>query len=395
MEEIRWISKEDNVDYALVDGKEIYLVGTAHVSAKSVELAEETIRNVQPDNVAVELCDPRYQSLQDPDRWKNMDIIQVIKEGKAYVLLAQLMLAGFQKKLGEHLKVKPGAEMMAALAVAKETGANITLADRNIRVTLKRTWASLGLWSMLKVISAMIVGLFSGEKFEEEDIERLKSSDALEELMREFSDALPEVRTALIDERDMYLASKIREAEGQKIVAIIGAGHVPGIKKWINKPIDRDALEVIPSPKKLTKTLAYCIPLLVFAIFIYGFYAADVETSMQMIKYWLVINGAFGGLGALLAAAHPITIISAVIVSPFTSLNVTIAAGWIAGLVEAYLKKPRVKDLELIADDMSTVKGFYTNRVSHILVVMALTNLMGSIGTFIGIERIISLLPPS
>ena len=140
------------------------------------------------------------------------------------------MLAGFQKKLGKHLKVKPGAEMMAAIEIARKHDMSITLADRAIRTTLKRTWSALGFWSMLKVISAMIVGLFSNEQFEEEDIERLKSSDALEELMKEFSEALPEVRTALIDERDMYLASKIREADGKRIVAIIGAGHVPGIK---------------------------------------------------------------------------------------------------------------------------------------------------------------------
>jgi len=383
---------KDNVDLIKLNGRSIHLVGTAHVSQTSVDLAEEVIREVKPETVAVELCESRYKSLQDPNRWKNMDIVSVIREGKSYVLMAQLMLAGFQKKLGNQLDVTPGAEMIRAVAVANDIDSEILLADRDIRTTLKRTWASLGFWSMLKLIFAMIAGLFTGEKIDEAEIERLKNSDALEELMREFSEALPEVRTALIDERDQYLAAKIKNAPGQSIVAIVGAGHIPGIKQWIEREVDLSALETVPSSRKFGKIIAWGIPLVVLGIIGYGFYSAGVGKGVEMFETWFWINASLGAFGALLAFAHPLTILAAFVASPFTSLNPLIAAGWVAGLVEAMIKKPRVSDLETIADDVSTLKGLWNNRLSKILLVIALTNLFGTIGTFIGIERITSLL---
>ena len=373
----------------LPENRQITIVGTAHVSRKSVELAEEIIREVAPDSVAVELCEPRFQSLRDPDRWKNTDIVQIIKEGKAYVLLVQLVLAGFQRKLGDHLQVKPGEEMMQAVTVAEELDIPVSLVDREVKITLKRIWGNLGLWSTIKVIGAMIGALFTTKEIDSEEIERLKSADALEELMKDFSDALPGVREALIDERDMYLAQKIKDTPGDSIVAIIGAGHVPGIKKWIHQDIALAPLEELPKPKKIRKVIAWSIPVLVAALIIYGFFSSGAETSIDMITAWVVINGVMGALGALLAGGHVITVLTALIASPFTSLNPFIAAGWVAGLVEASFRKPRVSDLEHIADDISTVRGAYRNRVSKILLVVCLTNLFGSIGTFIGLERIV------
>lgn len=383
-------SIKDNVDLVKLDGKSIYLVGTAHISQSSADLAEEVIREVEPDCVAVELCESRYTSLQNPDRWKNMDIVSVIRSGKVYVLMAQLILAGFQKKLGSQLNVKPGAEMMRSLEVAKDIGVPTVLADREIRTTLKRTWSALGFWSMMKVIFAMIAGLFTQEKIDEAEIERLKSADALEELMRDFSEALPEVRRALIDERDQYLAKKIREAPGDKVVAILGAGHIPGIKDWITKDIDLDALEEIPAPKKTGKMISWGIPLLVLSLIGIGFYNAGLEKGIDLFETWFWINAILAGVGATIALAHPITIAAAFIASPFTSLNPAIAAGWVAGLVEAMLRKPRVSDLETIADEISTVRGVWTNRVSRILLIIVLVNLFGSIGTLIGIKEIVS-----
>lgn len=367
----------------------IYIVGTAHVSRKSVELAESTIREIKPDVVAVELCEPRFTSLRDPDRWKNTDIVQIIKEGKTYVLLAQLVLAGFQKKLGEHLQVKPGEEMMKAVSVAEELSIPIALVDREVKITLKRIWGKLGFLSMMKVLFAMIGALFTTKEIDSEEIERLKSADALEELMKDFSSALPGVREALIDERDMYLAQKIKESSSGTIVAIIGAGHVPGIKKWIHQEVDTASLETLPAAKRFRKVIAWSIPLLVVGLILYGFLSSGLDTSLNMAIAWVLINGILGALGALLAGGHPITVLTALIASPFTSLNPFIAAGWVAGLVEASIRKPRVSDLEHIADDISTIRGIYRNRVSKILLVVCLTNLLGTIGTFIGLERII------
>ncbi|MCB0328129.1 MAG: TraB/GumN family protein [Bdellovibrionales bacterium] len=383
---------EENVDQIRLSNKTVYLVGTAHISQKSVELAEKVIREQKPDSVAIELCESRHASLLDPERWKNTDIVSVIRSGRAYVLMAQLVLASFQKKLGDQLKIKPGSEMLRSAEVAQELGLNLVLADRDVRTTLKRSWSALGFIGTMRLIFSMIASLFSEQKIDEEEIERLKKSDALEEMMAEFSEALPEVRTALIDERDQYLASKIREAEGQTIVAIVGAGHVPGIHKWITEEIDLDTLEVIPAANPVWRIIGWLIPVLVLSLFVYGFYQSGISKAFEMAATWFWINGAFGGLGALLALGHPLTILAAFLASPFTSLNPLIAGGWVAGLVEAMIRKPRVSDLEQVADDIATFSGLWSNRVSRILLVVALTNLCGTIGTFIGIERVSSLL---
>ena len=385
-------SLEENVDHISIDGKSIHLVGTAHISQASVELAEKVIREQKPDCVAIELCESRHSSLMDPDRWKNTDIVSVIRTGKSYLLMAQLALASFQKKLGDQLNVKPGSEMIRAAEVGKEVDAQLVLADRDVKITLKRSWSALGFTGTMKLLFSMVCGLFSSQQIDEAEIERLKKSDALEEMMKEFSEALPEVRTALIDERDKYLAYKIRQAPGDSVVAIVGAGHCPGIRKWIDKEIDLSSLEEIPPSKKLWKVIGWLIPLLVIALFGYGFYQSGMDKTIDMFQSWFWINGAFGAFGALLALAHPLTILSAFIASPFTSLNPLIAGGWVAGIVETMIRKPQVKDLETVADDISSFSGLWKNRVSRILLVIALTNLFGSIGTFVGMGKISSLL---
>ena len=382
----------DNVTKLQVGKKEIFLIGTAHISQDSVDLVDKVIKEEKPDSVAVELCNPRFESLRDPNRWKNLDLFSVIKEGKAYVLMAQLVLAGFQKKIGGGLNIKPGAEMIKGIEVAEEINANLVLADREVKTTLKRTWANLSIFSIFKVIFAMFAGLFSSDQISKEEIERLKSSDALEELLKDFTKTFPDVRETLIDERDKFLAQKIKESTGPKIVAVVGAGHTPGIKKYIYEDIDIESLSNIPKPKLIRKILPWLIPGLVVALIIYGFIQADFGTALDMVYIWIVINAFAGGLGALVALAHPITILVAAIVSPFTSLNPFIAGGWVAGLTEAFIKKPRVSDLETIAEDLVSVKKIWSNRALKVLLVIISTNLFGSIGTFIGIERVINVL---
>jgi pheromone shutdown-related protein TraB len=212
--------------------------------------------------------------------------------------------------------------------------------------------------------------------------------------MKDFSDALPGVRTALIDERDQYLASKIFSAPGKSIVAVIGAGHIPGIKRCIGEDIDLETLEQIPPPKKLSKIIAWTIPSIVLGLICYGFYTAGTTLGFEMLEAWFWVNAILASFGALLALAHPVTIIVAFFVSPFTSLNPFIAAGWVAGLCEAAIRKPTVADLESISDDVSTMRGLWTNRLSRILLVIALTNLFGMLGTFIGAKSIAEMLWP-
>jgi pheromone shutdown-related protein TraB len=383
---------KDNLDLIRLHDKEIYLVGTAHVSKSSEELVETTIREVQPDCIAVELCDSRYQSLKDPERWKNTDLFSIIRSGRSSVLLAQLILAGYQKRMGDKLNIRPGAEMMKALSLADELKVKTTLADRDVRTTLKRTWSALSFWQTLKLPFTVLMNLSAEQEIDEKEIERLKSSDGLEEVMREFSEAFPAVRNALIDERDRYLSRKIADAPGKKIVAIVGAGHVPGIKRQIGAPIDLAELEVIPRAKLSSKIISWLIPVLVVGMIVAGFFFYDLKTSYNMVVAWFWITGISAAIGSAICLAHPLTILTAFVTAPITTLHPLLASGWFAGLVEAAIKKPRVSDLETILVDINSVRGLWRNRVSRTLLVVAFTNLAGSIGMVIGTKVVASML---
>lgn len=374
----------ENVHFFERDGREIYVVGTAHVSAKSAELVEEVVREIHPDSVAVELCPPRYRALKNPEEWKNTNIVQVIKQGKTFLLLAQLLLSGFQKKIGKKLGVKPGAEMLKAVEVAEELGAETVLADREVTITLRRTWGNLGFWGGFKLLATLLAESFApAQDLSEEEIERLKTADVLEEAMQEFAQAMPQVRESLIDERDKYLATKISGAPGNKVVAVVGAGHVPGITKYLYEQIDLAPLETIPPPSKWGKVLGWGLPLAILSLIIYGMLTAGRDVGTQMLLDWVIVNAVAGALGSLLALAHPITILVSLLVSPFTSANPAIAAGWVAGLLEATLRKPRVEDFEMLSEEPMSIKLIYKNRVTRVLLVVILTNLMGGLGTFL------------
>ena len=386
------VSQNQNVEHIVIGDKEYFLVGTAHVSKDSVELAENTIREVRPDSVAIELCKSRYESLKDPERWKKTDIIAVIREGRAFVLLTQLLLAGFQKKLGKQLQVKPGEEMMRAASVAEEVGAEQVLADRDVKITLKRTWAQIGFGTIIKLLASSLRSLFDPKQFSEEEIEKLKNPDVLDELMREFSKTLPQVKTPLIDERDQYLSQKVRNAPGHRIVAIVGAGHVPGMKKLIHESIDIAPLDQMPQKSPAKKMLRWSVLAIFILVLLYAFIHTGMSTGVQMIKSWFWVTAIFSGIGAALCLAHPLTILSAFLCAPFTTFPPLLAAGWVAGLVEAVLRKPRVSDFERIVDDISSFRGAWTNRVSRIILIMAFTNITSALGAAWGAKIIITLL---
>ena len=374
-----------NKHHLFVEDKEIILVGTAHVSNESADLVERVIEEEKPDTVAVELCQSRYQAMTDQNRWQETDLIKVIKEKKAFLLLSNLMLASFQKKIGKKLGIKPGEEMLRAIKTAKEVEADIHLADRDVRTTLSRTWRLMGFWTKCKLLFQLITSMGDVEDIEKEDIEKLKERDVLESLLSELGKTLPDLQRVLIDERDQYLAHKIRTAPGKKIVAVVGAGHVPGIKKYWEEPVDIAALEIIPPKGKWGGFLKWGIPVLVILLIILGFYMAGANAGADMIKWWVLANAVLAGLGAAVALAHPLTILAAIIASPITSLNPMVAAGWVAGLVQVFLVKPKVKDFQRLPEDIVSVKGFWGNKITRILLIVVLTNLGSSLGAFVAI----------
>ena len=313
--------ENENITRLNYEDKEIYLIGTAHVSQESADLVEQVINEQKPDTVCVELCKSRYQSITQKDQWKNQNLLKVIKEKKAFLLLSNLMLAHFQKKIGKKLGIKPGEEMLRALKAADTVNAEISLADRDVRTTLSRTWRFMGFWTKIKLFAQFILSVGDIDEIKEEDIEKMKKEDFLESLLSEIGKSLPEVRQILIDERDKYLAYKIRTAPGPKIVAAVGAGHVPGIKKNWEKEIDIAELEKLPPKGKVISSLKWVIPILILALIITGFFYAGTTAGTHMVKWWVLTNAAFAGLGALAAFAHPLTILTAFVASPLTSLN--------------------------------------------------------------------------
>jgi pheromone shutdown-related protein TraB len=371
------------------DDKQIILLGTAHVSKESVTLVKSVIEQENPDTVAVELCPSRFETIKQKEQWREMDIIKVIKEKKAFLLLANFMLASFQKRIAAKLDIKPGAEMVQAIESGEAAGADIHLADRDIRVTLSRTWRTMGLWAKIKLLFQLILSLGEVEDINEEDIENMKNQDVLESLLAELGQAMPVVKDILIDERDQYLCEKIRSAPGRKIVAVVGAGHVPGIKKYWESDIRLDKLEVLPPKGPLAGILKWLLPGAILILLAAGFYLGGKDVGTGMLTWWILANGILAGLGALIALAHPLTVVSSVLAAPLTSLNPMIAAGWVSGLVEAFTRKPRVKDFETLPQDILSVKGFWQNKVTKILLVVVFTNLGSAIGTFVAIPMML------
>ena len=373
----------ESVKKITMGDKEIYLLGTAHVSKESVIDVKNTVQAIRPDSVCVELCELRYNNITNPDTWKKMDIIKVIREGKSMLLLSSLVMTSFQKRIAKKLGVMPGAEMIEGINQAKEINANLVLADRDIQTTLKRTWGNVGFWSKVKILSQLLFSLFDTEEITEETVEDLKKHDHLTDALQMIGEAFPEVKNTLIDERDTYLSQKIKQAPGNKIVAVLGAGHLPGIMRQINHDIDLSPLESLPKSGIFAQIFKWGFPAFIIGLFIYGFIIGDVQKSTDLVLIWLMVTGLLSAIGAALAFAHPLAILSAFIAAPITTLHPMIAVGWVSGLVQAWFKKPTVQDLENLPEDILTFKGFWLNPVTRVLLVAALSNMGGMLGTFI------------
>ena len=386
--------KNNMIETISFNGKKILLIGTAHVSKQSAELVQTTIQEEKPDTVCVELCKTRLSSLQDADKWRNMDIVKIIKEKKVLLLFINLLLASFQKKIADKFGIKPGQEMINAIKAANECGALIVPSDREIQITLSRVWRGMGFWEKITLMFSFIFSFSASDEISEEDVENMKQEDILQTILADVKKNHPVIEKSLIDERDQFLAEKIRSAPGEKIVAVVGAAHAPGIRKYLanNETVNLDELNQIQKPGNIGKVLKFVIPAAILLLFVAGFLMEGKNAGSDMILIWIAANGIFAGVGATFALAHPVTIISSIVAAPLTSLNPMIAAGWVSGLVEAFIRKPKVRDLEAIPEDIVSIKGFWRNNVTRILLVVIFTNLGSSIGTMTAVPLMLKLL---
>lgn len=378
----------------------IILIGTAHISKDSVDEVRAAIEKYKPDVVAVELCQRRYDAITKKDQWEKTPVTKLLKSNNAYLMLAQTFLGSIQRRLGKEYGVEPGSEMIAAMQEAESNKIPVALVDRDISITLKRAWRKMGFrekfrlsWEFLKAL----LGYEEGE-VEELDLEKLMDQDVITSLMEEFGEIAPSISDVLIHERDKYIAKKIQdESKKGKVLAVVGAGHIRGIKEKLEKgeiKTDLKMLEEVPKKRiKLTKVVAYAIPVLFVALILWLIYSRgpDAWADIQNVfLWWFLINGSLSALGAAIARAHPLSIGTAFVAAPLTSLNPAVAAGWVAGYVEAKLRTPVVKDFKELSK-LESFKEFWNNRVIRLLMVVALANLGSMIGTLIAFPYIYSL----
>jgi pheromone shutdown-related protein TraB len=373
------------------DGVEYTVLGTAHVSRASAEAVKELAASGEFDAVAVELCQARYDALTAERKWTDLDLYKIIREGKAGLVMANLALSAYQRRIADQFGIEPGAEMRAAVVAAKERGLPLQLVDRDLATTLRRSYASVPWYKRFYLMAGLAMGMVSSDEIDEEAIEKLKEGDILESTFTEFAEHSPELYEALIAERDRFMSARLREdnaeASGRKVRVVIGAGHMDGLAGHLetstaDPQAERRQLDELPPRARWPRVIPWAIMALVLLGFFIGF-SRSPELGWQLVFIWVAINGGLAALGALIARGHPLTILSAVIAAPLTSLNPTIAAGMVTGLVESWLRKPRVSDLENLRFDITTVKGWFKNPATRILLVFFLSNLGSAIGTWV------------
>ena len=388
-----------------LNDREIILIGTAHVSRDSIEEVRNAILEVKPHYVCVELDEARYASITKKDTWENLDMVKVFKDGRGFLLMANLVLSGFQRRMGAELGVKPGEEMITALQTAEELGIPHSLCDRDVQITLRRAWSRCGFFSRTKLLASLFASAFSTEKMSSEEIENLKNRSELDGMMSELADYLPSVKETLIDERDRYLAAKIWQSADCKSaapksvsIAVVGAGHMQGIKTHLEKiaKAEEDAdvsnLNTIPSRSFFSRAWGFIIPAIIIGLIAVGFFRAGADVSLSMLLRYLLWNGSLAALGAIIALGHPLAILVSLLGAPVTTLTPVLGIGILSGITQVSFKKPRVTDAQSIIEDMGSIKGFYKNRITRALLVFFLSTLGSAVGTFITIPSMFGVL---
>jgi pheromone shutdown-related protein TraB len=374
------------VQFLHIDGREFILVGTAHVSKSSADLVRRVIVAEKPERVAVELDAQRYQALTEQHRWESLDIKEIIRKKQLATLLVNLLLAAYQKRMGLKLGVLPGTELLEAVRAAEENGIPVTLADRDVRVTLRRAFRSMSLWRKSLLISALIASLFEDKELTDEQIQGLLKRDVLSELMKDLGDAMPELKKVLIDERDLFLAHKIREAPGKRVLAVVGAGHLDGIRKALLEYREVDLVELnrIPPVSPVWKWVGWSLPVAIIGAIAYIGWREGPAAAGNNALFWILASGVPCALGAILAFAHPLTVLAAFVSAPITTLSPVLGAGYVTAFVQAFMRPPRVKEFQTVASDVTQLRRWWESRLLRVFLAFLLPTLGASLGMIFG-----------
>ena len=383
------------------DGVRFTLLGTAHVSSSSVDAVREAIDGGDFDGVAVELDPHRLQSLTDPAALARLDLVQVLREGKAALFAANLGLAAYQRRLAEQIGVEPGAELKAAAEAARARGLPLQLIDRDVGLTFKRASQRLGWWGRAKLVAGLFASLLADDEVDAEEIEKLKQGDLLEASFGDFAGENPALYETVIAERDRYMAARLRElaledGSPRAVLAVVGAGHLKGLARHLREDavapaIVRAELEALRPPSRIPW---FTIALAVFVLggFAWGFWHGGVEVGAGLMLYWVLLTGGLGALGCAIAGGHPLSIAAAFVASPLTPLHPALASGTVSALFEAWLRKPTHADFMSLRDDVATLRGWWRNRVARVLLNFFLTSLGTAIGVWLGGAKLLGAL---
>jgi pheromone shutdown-related protein TraB len=369
-----------------VDGREIWLVGTAHVSQRSVDLVREVIERELPDAVCIELDSGRYEALSQGKKFEEQDLREILRQKQLATLMLNLVLSSYQRRLGLQLGVAPGSELLEAAKVANENGISIALCDRDVRITLRRAWQSISWWQRMRLLSELGVSLFDSPDISEDELARIRDHDVVTEVMNELGRMMPDLKRVLIDERDAYLAQKILETEGKKIVAVVGAGHIDGMKRQLESEdlADMDEITSIPADGNFWKIVGWSIPLVIVGSIVAIALTQGTAAAGENALIWFLANAIPSGIGAMIALGHPVTIAAAALSAPFTSLTPLIGAGYVAAFAQLWARPPRVGDFRTIGDDLAIPSRWWKSRLMQIFLVFILTTLGSLIGTWTG-----------
>ncbi|MFH1197578.1 MAG: TraB/GumN family protein [bacterium] len=385
-------STSSDVNKIKIEDKEYIIIGTAHISKKSAELVHDIILKEEPDAVCIELDNQRFAALSEQHRWDAMDLKEIIKKKQLTTLFINILLAAYQKKLGVKLGTTPGIELIEAVKTAQSLNIPVVLCDRDVKITLRRTWNSMSFWQKIKFLSVSIASLFDKREITEEKLNEIKDKDIISELINDLGAQLPVLKRVLIDERDVYISQKMLETKGRKIVSVVGAGHVEGIMQKLNTRLNSDLtlLDQIPNSSNFLKIFGWSFPLLVLASLIYIGFDQGVSTASNNLIYWILITGIPSAIGAIFAFAHPLTILSSFFAAPITSLSPVLGVGYVAALVQALLSPPRVKEFHSVTDDINKFKLWWENKLLRVLLVFILSSIGGVIGTYLGTYEILT-----
>ena len=373
------------------NGRKFILVGTAHVSRQSVDLVREVIERELPDRVCVELDEKRYESLSRRKSWVTLNLKEIIYKKQLSTLMVNLILASYQKKLGDKLGVLPGTELLEATQAAEAKQIPVSLCDRDVRTTMRRAWHATSFYKKSYLLASLFTSLFDDTEITEEKLSELKSTDVLTELLAELGQALPELKRVLIDERDTFLAEKIKAADGNKIVAVVGAGHIQGIKLALAEDRREQMAEIdtIPPVSPVWKIIGWAIPALIVGSLIGIAFRKGGAAAGDNLQYWILANGIPSAIGAAIALAHPLVILTAFVAAPITSLTPLIGAGYVTAFVQVMLMPPLVSEFETVFEDIVTVSGWWRNRLLRVFLAFFLPGFGSMIGTYIGGYEII------